>query len=155
METMAATLPGVRRRWGIYGLLTLCLLMGLSLSVIIARTGRDVHAPTAPLLEENPASTERISCGERAIVKHSPLVIRYFSYPVPRERFQEQWPGLERRIVANVSRLERTSAGAPAPATTRAVYDNLAGLDPQLDALMSAKDIDWAGAMRLGRCWSL
>lgn len=155
MKTVAAKLPGVRPRWGIYGLLTLCILMGLSLSAIIARTGQDVHAPTAPLLEENPASTERISCGERAVAKHSPLVIQYFSYPVPRERFQEQWPGLQRKIVANVSRLERTSAGAPAPARTRAVYDNLAGRDPQLDALISAKDIDWAGAMRFGRCWSL
>lgn len=155
METIAAKLPGVRRRWGIYGLLTLCLLMGLSLSAIIDRTGRDVHAPTAPLLEENQASTERISCRERAIAKHSPLVIQYFSYPVPREHFEEQRPRLQQKVVANVLRLERTSTGAPAPATTRAVYDNLAGLDPQLDALMSTKDIDWAEAMRLGRCWSL
>jgi hypothetical protein len=153
METMAAKLPGVRRRWGIYGLLTLCILMGLSLSTIIDRTGQDVHAPTVPLLDENPASTEQISCGERAVAKHSPLVIQYFSYPVPREHFEEQHPRLQQKVVANVLRLERTSAGAPA--TTRAVYNNLAGLDPQLDALISAKDIDWAEAMRLGRCWSL
>lgn len=137
-------------RWRIYGLLALVVAMGIGLSVFIARTGDEIHSSASRLLQEKLPLIDRISRLENALFQHQLALNQYYAYSIPRQRFLELQQSSKAEIGDHLAVLEKAfGASAPEIVSMRGINGNVAGLGPQLDALMTAETIDWDEARTL------
>lgn len=139
-----------RSSWRIYGLLVLVVAMGIGLSAFIARTGDDIHSSANRLLQEKLPLIDRISQLENALFQHQLALNQYYAYSIPRQHFLESQQLTKTEIRDHLAVLEKAfGASAPEIVSMHAISHNLAGLGPQLDALMAAEPIDWDEARAL------
>jgi diguanylate cyclase (GGDEF)-like protein len=130
-------------RWSIYGLLAVIVAMGMGLSAIIAQTGQEIRSAATPLLKKKLPLLEQLSRLESALLQNQLTLNQYFAYSIPRDQFLEVQQSSKAEIEAHFAQLDAAFGTSPELSVMRSINNNLINLGPHLDALMTAKTIDW------------
>ncbi|MES2208157.1 MAG: bifunctional diguanylate cyclase/phosphodiesterase [Pseudomonadota bacterium] len=139
-------IPARFYRHGIFLLLALVIAMGTGLSMIIAKTSKQVESVATPLLKVNIPLLSHVSQLEAGLLSYQVVLNQYFAYSITRQQFTQLHDQTKNDIENHLLALKTGFGSRSAMPVLLQLYQYNIRLGLQLDKHLTAENIDWDGA---------